>query len=161
MVKPQTILRFLNADLRSVSCKWNIYSVSASCAGRTKDMHRMSYQGSHGEDYCSVSPGNGVTPGRAWWPREEAAGHHCVCWGNWCEQRWKEEWETQGRVSIAEVRVWNLFSPFSLQVLQMFFHWVLMLGNGAMCKTFSVLLLSLLSSSNCCVKWQIFIQLLP
>lgn len=36
------ILNFLNADVRSVSCKWSIYSVSASSAGRNRDVQVMS-----------------------------------------------------------------------------------------------------------------------
>lgn len=67
------ILSFLNADVRSVSCKWSIYSVSASCTGRSRDVQAMSLPRKSGGRvlWCfprerSDSSKSAVTPGRGW-----------------------------------------------------------------------------------------------
>lgn len=98
------ILNFLSADARSVFCKWCIYSVSASCAGRSRDVQLRSLPRKLGGRLLDFFSGERidssesvVTPGRGWCL--------CVCQENWCKQKRKEEWETQGSVCRAGGRV--------------------------------------------------------
>lgn len=67
------ILNFLNADARSVLCKWCIYRVSASCAGRSRDMQLMGLPRKLGGRVLECFSGewrgsseSGMTPGRGW-----------------------------------------------------------------------------------------------
>lgn len=98
------ILNFLNADARSVLRKWCIYSVSASCAGRNRDMQLMSLPRKLGGRVLECfsrerrdSSESVMTPGRGWCL--------CACQENWCEQRRKEEWATQGSQCLTGGRV--------------------------------------------------------
>lgn len=113
------ILNFLNTDARSVLRKWCIYSVSASCAGRSRDVQLMGLPRKLGGRVLECFSGEWrgssesvMTPGRGW------------CQENWFEQRREEEQVTRGTVCLAGGRVHKCETWFCcLQVLQMFLSW--------------------------------------